>query len=92
MITLFCLAILTHHLYGLIAPAMLLFYGLALVNASKYTHGDVRQLGICEIVLGLLSIFFIGVNVILYVVVLSKAVLPSVIKDPRFMNVPLFEP
>jgi len=64
----FCLAMLNHHLFGLIAPAMLLFYGLALVNASKYTHGDVRQLGICEIVLGLLSSFFIGYGLLFWTI------------------------
>ena len=29
------------------------FYGLGLVNASKYTYGDIRYLGYIEIVLGL---------------------------------------
>ena len=33
---------------------MLIFYGMALVNASKYTLGNVRYLGLAEIVLGLL--------------------------------------
>lgn len=46
--------------YGLIAPSCLLFYGLALVNASKYTYTDIRFLGICEIVLGLIATVNIG--------------------------------
>ena len=41
-----------------IAPACLIFYGLALVNASKYTLTDIRYLGFCEIVLGLISTQF----------------------------------
>jgi hypothetical protein len=45
---------------GLIAPSCLLFYGLALVNASKYTYSDIRFLGICEIILGLIAMFNIG--------------------------------
>ena len=45
---------------GLIAPLCLLFYGLALVNASKYTLKETRGLGVIEIILGLLGIYFIG--------------------------------
>ncbi|MEM9077658.1 MAG: hypothetical protein AAGC43_11480 [Bacteroidota bacterium] len=40
--------------YGLTASLMLIFYGLALVNASKYTLGNIKYLGYVEIVLGLL--------------------------------------
>ena len=57
---LFCLVLLYHGLVGLVAPATLLFYGLALINASKYTLNDIRYLGICEIVLGLTASLFIG--------------------------------
>ena len=35
---------------------MLIFYGLALVNASKYTRNDVRSLGMAEVVLGMISL------------------------------------
>lgn len=44
--------------YGLIAPTCLVFYGLALINASKYTYSDIRYLGLCEVVLGILAMFF----------------------------------
>jgi hypothetical protein len=40
--------------YGLTASLMLIFYGLALVNASKYTIGNVKYLGYAEIILGLI--------------------------------------
>jgi hypothetical protein len=40
--------------YGLTASLMLIFYGLALVNASKYTIGNVKYLGYAEIIVGLL--------------------------------------
>jgi hypothetical protein len=46
--------------FGLIAPGCLLFYGLALVNASKYTLVELRYLGYCQIVLGLINCFFVG--------------------------------
>ena len=41
--------------YGLIASVLLLFYGMALVNAAKYTRQEILWLGIFEIVLGLLA-------------------------------------
>ena len=56
----FCLGLIKHGYFGLVAPSTLIFYGLALVNGSKYTLSDIRYLGYCEIGLGLLSIFFLG--------------------------------
>ncbi|MDQ4141722.1 MAG: hypothetical protein M3142_14530, partial [Bacteroidota bacterium] len=56
----FCAVLLYHETLYLIAPAMLVFYGLALINGSKYTYSDIRYLGFCELVLGLLSSFFVG--------------------------------
>ncbi|WP_276497346.1 hypothetical protein [Pontibacter litorisediminis] len=56
----FCAVLLYHGIIYLVAPAMLVFYGLALINGSKYTYGDIRYLGICEIILGLVSSFFVG--------------------------------
>ena len=44
--------------FGMIAPGCLLFYGIALVNASKYTLGEIRYLGYAEIILGLISCWF----------------------------------
>lgn len=46
--------------FGIIAPATLLFYGLACLNASKYTLRYVRYLGITEIILGLIATEFLG--------------------------------
>ena len=57
---LFILAMLQHDSWIFIAPACLIFYGLALVNASKFTLNAVRYLGICQIILGLLNTQFIG--------------------------------
>lgn len=59
---LFIIALLLVHpnTYGLIAPSCLVFYGLALINASKYTYSDIRYLGLCEIILGLIAMFYIG--------------------------------
>ena len=62
---LFCLALLYHGAIVFIAPCMLLFYGMALINASKYTYDDIRYFGICEIILGLINAFNLG-NGLLY--------------------------
>jgi pimeloyl-ACP methyl ester carboxylesterase len=51
----FCLAMLWHGAVALVAPATLVFYGLALLNASKYTLDEIRWLGLSEVVLGLLA-------------------------------------
>ncbi len=57
---LFCIILFHHQLLGFIAPATLIFYGLALVNGSKFTLNEIRYLGICEIALGLISAYWIG--------------------------------
>lgn len=56
----FCLALLVHGLPGLVAPATLVFYGLALVNASKFTLDEVRWLGMSQLAIGLFASFFPG--------------------------------
>ena len=45
---------------GLIAPGCLIFYGLALINASKYTLAEIKYLGYIQLILGLINLFFIG--------------------------------
>jgi hypothetical protein len=49
----FCLILLMHGSIEFIPASMLLFYGMALLNASKYTLPEIRWLGISELVLGL---------------------------------------
>lgn len=43
--------------YELVAPACLLFYGLGLINGSKYTLGEIKYLGYCQLALGLLNLW-----------------------------------
>jgi hypothetical protein len=59
---LFVLAMLQYDEWHFVAPACLVFYGLALVNGSKYTLSDVRYLGYSEIILGLISTQFIDLG------------------------------
>ena len=46
--------------YGLVAPGCLLFYGLGLINASRYTLGEIKFLGYCQVILGLANLFLMG--------------------------------
>lgn len=52
----------------LVASAMLTFYGLALVNAGKYTFGEIHYLGILEIILGLLAGIFTNFGLIFWTI------------------------
>lgn len=66
---LFCLAIVVHHSsFLLIGPITLVFYGLALLNASKFTFQDIAYLGYLEIALGLIGLFVPGYSLILWAV------------------------
>ncbi len=56
----FALIILQKGLVGLIAPITLIFYGLACVNASKFTLGHVKYLGFANIILGLIATQYVG--------------------------------
>jgi hypothetical protein len=44
--------------YTFVAAASLIFYGLALVNGSRYTLGEVKWLGYAEILTGLTCLWF----------------------------------
>lgn len=57
---LFVLALLQQSEWRFVVPACLVFYGLALINASKFTLSDVRYLGISEIILGLVATQFLN--------------------------------
>ncbi|MBD0824309.1 ABC transporter permease family protein [Aestuariibaculum marinum] len=57
---LYILIILGNQKYGQTGALMLIFYGLALINASKYSIGDIRYLGVIEIILGLIAALLPG--------------------------------
>ncbi len=63
-----CLILLNHGFIGLVAPMTLLFYGLALINASKYTFTEVRGLGLFEVLLGLIGCQLVGYGLILWAI------------------------
>lgn len=64
----FCLALLQYNLIWLAFPATLIFYGMALLNGSKYTLRDVESLAYCEIGLGLISLFWPGYNLLTWAI------------------------
>jgi hypothetical protein len=64
----FCLILIAHNLVYLLAPSTLLFYGLALFNAGKYTYHEIRVLGISEIILGLIASWLIGYGLLFWAV------------------------
>jgi hypothetical protein len=58
----FLLKLIEAGVIGLIAPGCLIFYGLALINGSKFTLGEIRYLGYANVLLGLINCWFPGLG------------------------------
>lgn len=65
---LYILIILSQGKYGQTGGLMLIFYGLALVNGSKYSIGDIKYLGFIQIALGLVAALYPGYGFWLWIV------------------------
>jgi hypothetical protein len=52
----------------LVFPSMLVYYGLALVNAGKFTFGEIHYLGLTQIVLGILAAVFINYGLLFWTI------------------------
>ncbi len=63
---LFILISFYHGLYVIAGPLTLIFYGLALFNAGRYSLIEIRYLGLLEIALGLLAAIFVGYTAIFW--------------------------
>lgn len=61
-----CIVLVYYGVIFLVAPLMLIFYGLALISASKYTLRDIWYMGIIEILLGLTACFFPGYGLLFW--------------------------
>lgn len=61
-----CLILLFKGFVGMLPPLSLIFYGMALVNGSKYTLTEIRSLGLIEILLGLSAFQFIEYGLIFW--------------------------
>ena len=60
------LIVISKSIIGLILPLSLIFYGLALYNASKFTFSEVKFLGFVQLCLGLLSSYFIEYSLLIW--------------------------
>ena len=54
--------------WHLIVPAMLIFYGLAVINAGKFTYGEVFYLGLAELLTGFLCVIFHGYSLFFWII------------------------
>jgi general stress protein CsbA len=54
--------------FSVVASTTLIFYGLALVNASNVTYNDIKYLGIIEILLGLLAALLPGYGLLFWAI------------------------
>lgn len=62
----FALILLGKNEFSLISPVTLIFYGLGLVNASRYTYPTMRNLGLIFIVLGLINTIMLRESFLLW--------------------------
>lgn len=64
----FILILISKGIFEMIAPLTLIFYGLALINASKFTFKDLKYMGIIQIILGLISSYFTAWGLLLWAI------------------------
>jgi len=62
------LILISKGMIGFIAPFSLIFYGLAIYNASKFTYEEVRSLGLIEIALGLAGSYFVEYGLLFWAI------------------------
>lgn len=64
----FITALLLQNNIRLIVPCFLIFYGLALVNAGKFTYNEIFYLGVMEIIIGLVATFIPGLSLVFWII------------------------
>lgn len=64
----FIVVLLLQNYLLLIIPSFLIFYGLSLVNAGKFTYGEIFYLGTLEILTGLISAFLPELGLIFWII------------------------
>jgi hypothetical protein len=55
-------------MFSIVSPACLIFYGLALVNAAKFTRQEIFYMGIFQILLGIAAALFPQAGLLLWAV------------------------
>jgi len=63
-----CIIMIQKGYISLVAPLTLIFYGLALVNASHHTFSETRWLGIAEVIIGILAFYNIGYSLVYWAI------------------------
>lgn len=63
---LLCIILITKNVSFMVAPCMLIFYGLGLIAAGSRTFRDVKILGACEIILGLVAAIVVDYDLIFW--------------------------
>lgn len=53
---------------ALLAPFSMIFYGIALYNAGKYTYAEMKSLGVIQIVLGLAGTCFVAYGLLCWAI------------------------
>lgn len=64
----FCLHFFMQESFYYLVPCSLVFYGLALINASKYTLTQIKYLGLFEIILGIIALFVMNYHIVIWAV------------------------
>lgn len=64
----FIIMLMIQRYFLLIIPCFLIFYGLALVNAGKFTFGEIFYLGILEIIIGLFAAFIPAQGLLFWII------------------------
>lgn len=64
----FIIMLMIQSYFLLIIPCFLIFYGLALVNAGKFTFGEIFYLGILEIIIGLFAAFIPAQGLLFWII------------------------
>ena len=59
----FTLGLIYKEAYVMIAPVTLIFYGMSLLNASKYVQVELKYLALCQMALGTVAVFFFSANI-----------------------------
>ena len=65
---LFVLILIDRNGETLVASATLIFYGLALVSAGKFTVGEIHYLGISEVILGIFAGIFVNYGLVFWAI------------------------
>jgi len=63
---LFALVLVSRGQFLYISGLTLLFYGLALINASNYTFSEIRYLGLLELLTGIMAVWFVGYSLLFW--------------------------